>query len=216
MLTLHSTIRAESGAPASSIQDAAEEEAVRSSSTMTQPPVAVSRVLADLLASQHLEELEAFGEEVATVLELERSRKAAESAPSASVPAEAEAAADESLVEETVSQAKGSQPTQSALVDVGTISAALQTIMPKEDALRCLETVTGLAGLTQQGHDLATAVPADGALLDVTKVLLLLRASCLLRPQRSYDLAGALAWARGAKGGVAGGAGSLGVLPDVA
>ena len=189
------------------------ENAPAAESDSVSPPSSAGKSLVDLLAAQHLEELEAFGEEVAAVLELEKTRKTAEAA-STEVPS-----GDSGGELHPISSSEGPEnASAAALVDVGTISAALQTILPKEDALRCLETATGLAGLTQQGHDLALALPegTQGAKLDISKTLLLLRASSLLKPQKSYDLPGALAWARGqSKIGVVG-AGSIGALPDVA
>ena len=156
------------------------------------------RALLSLLEAQHLEDLEAFGDEVTAVLELEIAR--ARDTQASEDPLSRDLKADEGVLDVTLS------------VPVTAISSALQSVMPREDALRCLEAVTGVTGLLQQGLDLGLAVPQPQ---DIARVHRLLRAGTLLRPQRSYDLPGALAWALSRAEG-ARGAQSFGALPDVA
>ena len=122
------------------------------------------------------------------------------------------------LVYYDVQDAYGSRAVQA--VSVVAVQAALQAVLPREEALRCLEDVAGLAGLAR-GLDAAAATSEQAApLMDAVQLLRLLRAACLLRPQRSYDVARAAAWARGrgqpAAAGARGGSSSIGSLPDVA
>ena len=208
-----------------------------------------------LLAAQHLEELEAFGDEVAAVLELEQSRTATTNATTAVATAPAgieqpEATASHGATDpaqadiraSVASSAEGAaQQGAMSRLPVSSLAAALQAVMPREEALRCLEQATGLQlhqshpPQSQQQQQPGAAGQAEGgaaveeeeevrsssAQLDVLQLLRRMRAGCLLRPQGSRDLPGALAWARSRGGGGggacgAGGTASLAVLPDVA
>ena len=195
--------------------------------------------LLGLLAAQHLEELEAFGDEVAAVLELEQSRTATTNATTAVATAPAgieqpEATASHGATDpaqadiraSVASSAEGAaQQGAMSRLPVSSLAAALQAVMPREEALRCLEQATGLQlhlpppPLSQQqpaaaGHsgaaeggaaveeeEEAEETHSSSVQLDVLQLLRRMRAGCLLRPQGSRDLPGALAWARSRGGG---------------
>jgi len=160
------------------------------------------KALLALLEAQHLEDLEAFGDEVTAVLELEmtRAREAQASAEPSSSGAEVDG-------RDTPAFAPGPS------VPITAVSSALHSVMSKEEALRCIEAVTGVTGLLQQGLDMSLAIPEPQ---DVSQVHRILRAGTLLRPHKSYDLPGALAWAQSREKGHTSGIQSFGALPDVA
>ena len=216
----------------------AEQQGRASSSVAAGRQAAGRGALSGLLAAQHLEELEAFGDEVAAVLELEQSRAATTNATTAAATAPAgieqpEATASHGATDpaqadmraSVASSAEGAahQGAMSRL-PVSSLAAALQAVMPREEALRCLEQATGLqlhlpppplspqppaaaghSGAAEGGaaveEEEAEETHSSSVQLDVLQLLRRMRAGCLLRPQGSRDLPGALAWARSRGGG---------------
>ncbi|GAX74229.1 hypothetical protein CEUSTIGMA_g1678.t1 [Chlamydomonas eustigma] len=135
-------------------------------------------VFVKLLLSQHLEELEAFGEEVAGIIRSETSKlEGAESS-----------------------------------VKLNEISVALQNVMSKADVGVCLEKLTGYSS---QEQDLIED-PIMISLEEAQRLPLVLRALCLLKPVRNYDLPAALSRVEQLKHTSEHGALSTGALPSVA
>jgi hypothetical protein len=133
-----------------------------------------------LLLSQHLEELEAFGEEVTGILRAE-----------------------------TANEAVGAESS----VKLNKISTALQKVMSKADVGLCLEKVTGFS---TEEQDLIED-PIMISLEEAQRLPQVLRALCLLKPVRNYDLPSALSRVEELKHPSPGqGAVSTGSLPIVA
>ncbi|KAG1666393.1 hypothetical protein FOA52_006502 [Chlamydomonas sp. UWO 241] len=185
---------------------------------------------AELLAAQHLEALEAFGDEVgqrveaALAAEPETLGGEGREADAAARGKEHGAAASESGVDAVGGGASAQQGGPALLsprsqapqpqlltVTLDAVASVLSAVLSPGDAKRCIEALSP-AGLPPQagGSGSGGASSASGAgarppparSVDASTLVRVLRASVLLRPAQSVDLAGARAWAQANAAGV--------------